>query len=562
MATPLACLCPPRPTWWALLLCGVLLGASAASAVAQPTRGPAAKPQPGIDVQDYDFALTLSDTTDRIEGTATVRLRVTTDTLTAVRLDLIGRNQTQATAPSQVPGMRVTSVTEEGASVPYRHRSDILRIDPASDFKAGQTHTYRIRYSGTPADGLIIGTNQHGDRTFFGDNWPNRARHWLPVVDHLSDKATVEFRVTAPSQYEIVGNGALVNDSTTGDTRIMHWRSDVPLPPKVMVIGAADFAVDTAGTVDGVPVQSWVYPADRSTGFKDLGQAPSILRFFEENLGPYPYEKLANVQSTTRYGGMENAAAIFYSEDAVADGEDDTPLLAHEIAHQWFGNTVTEAGWPHLWLSEGFATYLTGLYLEHARGEAALSKYMTKARQQVAKFHAKNSGEPLVDTTFSDPNALLNTNPYQKGAWVLHMLHREVGTDAFWAGLRAYYDRYRHQNASTRDFRAVMEDVSGQDLEAFFDQWTRRPGHPVIEGTWRHDAAAGECVVTLRQTQDAAPFRVPVEVKAEGENASPATINLQGRERTTRIDCAEAPSSVALDPNVQLLAELSMRRAE
>ncbi len=551
-------------SWWRALLLG--LGGSilfwASIATAQPTPGPAAQPQPGIDVQDYDFALTLSDTTDRIKGTATVRLRVTTDTLTAVRLDLIGRNQAQATAPSQVPGMRVTSVSEEEASVPYRHSNDILRIDPSSDFKAGQTHTYRIRYSGTPADGLIIGTNQHGDRTFFGDNWPNRARHWLPVVDHLSDKATVEFRVTAPSRYEVVGNGALVNDSTAGNARVTHWRSDVPLPPKVMVIGVANFAVDTAGTVDDVPVQSWVYPEDRSTGFKDLGQAPPILRFFEENLGPYPYEKLANVQSTTRYGGMENAAAIFYSEEAVADGKDSTPLLAHEIAHQWYGNTVTEADWPHLWLSEGFATYLTGLYLEHARGERALTRYMTRARTQVAKFHDQNPKAPLVDTTYGDPTELLNTNPYQKGAWVLHMLRHEVGIETFWDGLRAYYDRYRHQNASTHDFQAVMEEVSGQNLKSFFDQWTRRPGHPVIEGTWRHDAAAGKCVVTLRQTQDTAPFRVPVEVRAETENASPTTVNLQSRERTARIDCAEAPSSVALDPNVHLLAELSMNRAE
>ncbi|WP_263819783.1 M1 family metallopeptidase [Salinibacter sp.] len=541
---------------WALLLMvggSVLIGGR--GACAQPAPGPAAQPQPGIDVQDYDFALTLSDTTDRIEGTATVHVRIDTDTLTAVRLDLIGR------APEGETGMRVQSVSEAGRAVSYRHADDLLRIRPP-DLAVGQTRTFRIEYAGVPEDGLIIGTNRHGDRTFFGDNWPNRARHWLPVVDHLADKATVEFRVTAPARYDVVSNGARVHDSTSGDTRHTHWRTDVPLPPKVMVIGVADFAVDSAGTVDGVPVQSWVYPEDRGPGLKDLGQAPPILRFFEENLGPYPYAKLANVQSTTRYGGMENAAAIFYSETAVADGEDDTSLLAHEIAHQWYGNTVTEADWPHLWLSEGVATYLTGLYLEHARGAAALTRYMAAARRQVVQFHDANPDTPLVDTTYSDPNELLNTNPYQKGGWVLHMLRREVGTDTFWRGLRAYYERYRDGNASTRDFRAVMEDVSGQDLEAFFDQWTRRPGHPVIEGTWRHDAAAGECVVTLRQTQDEPPFVVPVPV-ALGESPSrTTTLFMRGREAQSRVDCPQAPSSVTLDPNTDLLAELSMRRAQ
>jgi len=548
----------PRFWWQALLL---IVGGSALFfgplACAQPAPGPAALPQPGIDVQDYDFHLTLADTTDRIAGVATVRLRVTTDTLTAVRLDLVG-----PPSESGDTGMAVSSVSADGAKVPSTHSDDLLRISPDGDLAEGETHTFRIRYAGVPADGLIIGTNRHGDRTFFGDNWPNRARHWLPVVDHLSDKATVEFRVTAPAEYEVVSNGALVSDSTTGDTRITHWRTDVPLPTKVIIIGVADFAVDTVATVDGVPVQSWVYPEDRDAGFKDLGQAPPILRFFEKNLGPYPYEKLANVQSATRYGGMENAAAIFYSEESVADSKDDTPLLAHEIAHQWYGNTVTEADWPHLWLSEGFATYLTGLYLEHARGEAAFTTYMKNARRQVARFHEKMPDAPLVDTTFSDPNELLNTNPYQKGAWVLHMLRHEVGLDTFWEGLRTYYDRYRNQNASTRDFRRVMEDVSGQDLKLFFDQWTRRAGHPVIEGTWQYDAAVNECTVTLRQTHEAAPFQVPVDVALQTGAQQTTTLIMRDRTAETRVDCGQEPSSMTLDPYTRLLGELFIERAQ
>jgi aminopeptidase N len=506
-------------------------------------------------VQDYDFHLTLADTTDRIEGTATVRVGITSDTLTAIRLDLVG--------PPDVPGgsgMQVAAVTAQGAAVPYRHTADILRIQPEDGLAAGQTRTLRIKYAGVPADGLIIGTNRHGDRTFFGDNWPNRARHWLPVVDHLADKATVGFRVTAPAEYEVVSNGALVSDSTTGPMRTTHWRTDVPLPPKVMIIGVADFAVDTVATVDGVPVQSWVYPEDRDAGFRDLGQAPPILRFYEEKLGPYPYEKLANVQSTTRYGGMENAAAIFYSEEAVADDRNDLPLLAHEIAHQWYGNTVTEADWPHLWLSEGVATYLTGLYLEHARGPAALRRFMERARQRVVQFHAENPNTPLVDTTFSDPVELLTLNPYKKGAWVLHMLRHKLGTDTFWAGLRAYYERYRNGNASTTDFRVVMEDVSGQELETFFEQWTRRAGHPVMKGTWRHDAGTQECVVTLRQTQDGAPFTVPVDVAVTTDSTRATTVSMTSRTTNARVPCPQPPSSLTLDPNVRLLGEFSMTR--
>lgn len=547
-----------RPWNWTFLFIfgGLLLvvGAGATQVRGQPAQTAVARP--GIDVQHYDFQLALSDTSDRIEGTATLRVRIATDTLSAIRLDLMG----PPTRPGG-EGMNVSQVAEDGREVDFAHENNLLRLRPGS-LESGQTRSFVISYAGVPTDGLIIGTNRHGARTFFGDNWPHRARHWLPVVDHLSDKATVEFRVTAPAEYEVVSNGELVTDSTAGTQRLTHWRTEVPLPPKVMVIGGADFAVDTVTAVDGVPVQSWVYPPDRAEGFEDLGQAPDILRFFEETFGPYPYEKLANVQSTTRYGGMENAAAIFYSEEAVADGEDDEALIAHEIAHQWFGNTVTEADWPHLWLSEGFATYLTGLYLEHAYGPERLQAYMRDARRQIVQFHNRNPKAPVVDTTYADPTELLNANSYQKGAWILHMLRREVGTDPFLQGLEAYYDRYRHQNASTRDFRTVMEDVTGRDLGWFFEQWTHRSGHPVIEGQWRYDPQSEECVVSLRQTQEADPFRVPVEVSVDTGREQTATVTMRTREENVRLDCSQEPSSVSLDPGTNLLAETSIERVD
>ena len=531
----------------------LILGCSwTVTACAQPAsssyQGPT-PPHTGIDVQHYAFSLTLADTTDRMEGTATARVRATTDTLTSVRLDLVG--------PNGDTGMTVSSVTEDGTSVPATQARDHLYIQPATPLRDGDERTYVIRYSGIPADGLIIGTNRHGDRTFFGDNWPNRARHWLPVVDHPSDKATVEWTVTTPAAYRTVANGALRSDTTRASTRTTHWVTDVPLPTKVAVIGVAPFAVDTVATVDGVPVQSWVYPQDRTAGFRDLGQAPPILRFFEEKLGPYPYAKLANVQSSTRYGGMENASSIFYSEQAVADGQDSTPLLAHEIAHQWFGNVATEADWPHLWLSEGVATYLTGLYIEHLHGPERLAQYIKAARRSALNYSRQHPTEPLVDTTYSDPNELLTVNPYRRGAWVLHMLRDRIGTDVFWTGMRTYYERFRNANATTADFRRVMEDVSGEDLRAFFDQWTRRPGHPQVVVTWRHDADTEVCVVDVRQTQDAPPFAFNLDLSIDGRIES---VTVNERSHRVQMDCPEEPNALIPDPNTTLLAEIEAER--
>lgn len=524
------------------------IGCAAPSAPAQSYA-----PHPSIDVVHYAFDLALSDTTDTIRGEATVDIRFRADTLSAFRLDLIGKK-------ADGTGMSVTRVAEGGTSLDFSQANDEVRIQLDDSPVADEQRTFAIAYTGQPADGLIIAQNQHGDRTFFGDNWPNRARHWLPVVDHPSDKATVEFAVTAPARYEVISNGARVDEaSLAGDRRRTRWRAAEPLPTKVMVIGVADFAVDTVGTYDDTAVQSWVYPEDRQRGFAELGQALRILEYFEPRLGNFPYAKLANVQSTTRYGGMENAAAIFYSERAVSDRENDEPLLAHEIAHQWYGDAVTETDWPHLWLSEGFATYLTQLYLEDTYGVERRINGMQRARERVIRFHQQAPDEPLVDTTYADPTELLNTNPYQKGAWVLHMLRREVGDDAFWDGLRAYFERFKHQNASTADFRAVMEDVSGQDLAAFFTQWTRRAGHPVVEASWSYDETAGQLTLQLAQAQDGAPFTFPLEVAihtADGDTT--VTVPVDAQRETYTFDDLAAPTDLQLDPNAWVLMEATV----
>src|SRR5690606_37201773 len=202
----------------------------------------------------------------------------------------------------------------------FTHKGDELTITLPGDGGAtsGNRYAIEVAYSGEPADGLILSKNKHGGRTLFGDNWPNRARHWLPTVDHPSDKATVEFIVEAPDHYQVVSTGARVEESDIeGDRRRTHTRSEVPIATKVMVIGVARFAVDHVREVNGIPGSSWVYPQDRDAGFSDDARAAAILDYFDSHIGPYPYLKLANVQSKTRYGGMENAGNIFYSEGSV-----------------------------------------------------------------------------------------------------------------------------------------------------------------------------------------------------------------------------------------------------
>lgn len=503
---------------------------------------------PNVDVLHYAFNLSFSDMDDRIAGLARVTLRFRRAGVTGFELDLVG--------PRGGRGMAVAGVEDGGLAARFEHRGDRLRITLTAPSRAAEERTITVRYGGIPADGLIISSNKFGDRTFFGDNWPNRARHWLPTIDHPYDKATAEFVVTAPAHYQVVGVGELVEESDLpGSLRITHWSTSVPVATKVMVVGAARFAVQHVDVVAGTPIQSWVYPQDRDRGFFDFALAGRILRFFVDRVGPFPYEKLANVQSKTRYGGMENASNIFYAESAITGQRTGERLIAHEVAHQWFGDSVTEADWHHVWLSEGFATYFAELYLEHAYGAERLRQNMREAREEVLAYAVSRPESPVLDTTIVDVNGVLSTNSYQKGAWVLHMLRAEIGDEAFWDGIRAYYREYRDSNALSDDFRRVMERVSGRNLSRFFRQWLREPGVPVLDGAWTWNVGTRRLQVNVLQKQ-ARPYDLKLEIAVYFRNGDPPRIESVRLDETTErftIPLPSAPERVELDPNTRLL---------
>ncbi|MCB0549824.1 MAG: M1 family metallopeptidase [Phaeodactylibacter sp.] len=521
----------------------LLLMIFTAPAISQPAIPRLAR----LDVQHYTFQLELSDQTDQIKASATVRIKFL-QPLSSFTLDLV-------TAGEDGKGMNVSSVREGENPVEYRHEGEQLTIFPKPAVGAGQERTFRIEYQGIPADGLIIDRNKYGDRTFFGDNWPNRAHHWLPCIDHPSDKASVDFIVTAPDHYQVVANGIQIEETNLDDeTKLTHWREDVPLPMKVAVFGAARFGVQLAGEVEGIPVTSWVYRQDREAGYYDYSLATGVLQFFIGHIGPYPYRKLANVQSKTRYGGMENASNIFYYENSVDGKQSEEDLIAHEIAHQWFGNSASEQNWFHIWLSEGFATYGADLYMEHQYGRDRLAERLQSERQQVVSF-SKRKMAPIVDTAVTDWNALLNPNSYQKGAWVLHMLRRQVGEAAFWNGLRQYYAQYAGRNALTADFQRTMEAASGQELSWFFQQWIYRPGQPQLKVEWDKPKRK-RLRFKIRQLQDGPAFVFPLDIRAIGADGATAqtwTVEVKEKTMEATVKCKFEPGKIVLDPETWLL---------
>ena len=506
---------------------------------------------PAIDVQHYAFRLQLSAETNNIVGKTAIEILLKQDVETFA-LDL--QNETAA------GGMKIVRLQVNGHQTAYRHTDGKISIDASG--KAGEMLKVVIEYEGVPADGLSIGTNLFGEKTFFGDNWPDRAHHWLPVVDHPSDKATCEFIVEAPIYYQVVANGRLKEETVLSyETKITHWIESVPISTKVMVFGAATFAVDHVGWVGDIPVSSWVYHQNRNEGFYRYAQAKEILASLQDIIGPYPFEKLANVQSKTKFGGMENAGNIFYKEKTVSGDRDIEGLIAHEIAHQWFGNSASEKDWHHVWLSEGFATYFTQVYREKTYGMDSLQAGMKQMLPKINEYQAKHPTSPIVDTTITDIKTLLSPNVYQKAAWVLHMLRKQIGDDAFFQGVRTYYDTYKLSNALTADFQAVMERASGQQLGWFFDQWIFQPLLPELALSWKYNKKLGKLSVEVKSSGLSKLVRLPLEVGIEGADGNISaikTIDVSGESTTAEWDIAEMPASVVADPNVWLLAKVKV----
>jgi aminopeptidase N len=499
---------------------------------------------PQIDIINYTFRISVSDTSNIIYGKTTISLNFTGE-VSVMEFDL-------KNLKTDGKGMIVDSVGFSNGEISWHHTEDKILVTPEKVQIKGSSAKLNIVYHGIPADGLIISKNRYKNRTFFSDNWPDRAGNYIPCIDHPYDKATVDFIIVAPEHYEVVASGYLFEESHLGENmKLTHWKEGVPLATKVMAFGAADFDIRLAGIAGEIPVWTYVYKENRSEGFYDYAVALKPVSFFSELIGPYPYEKLANVQSKTIFGGLENASCIFYSENSVTGKGKAEKLIAHEVAHQWFGNSVTESDWHHIWLSEGFATYLTSVYFEKNYGVEQLTLEMKSDREQVIRYFLK-SPLPVIDTTNTSLMMLLNTNSYQKGSWILHMLRHELGDEIFWKGMRSFYEGYKNKNALTDDFESAMETASGKDLSGFFHQWLYLPGQPELKITTRPSQRKGSTEIVIEQTQPSL-FIFPLELLIDSQDGT-FRKNIRVSERISIITLKPGNiKEIVPDPDVNLL---------
>ncbi len=512
----------------------VLLALAAATAAADTY------PRQPIDVLHYDLSVSFAPDL-AFEGQARVDVRLLAEGLAELRLDFVGPV--------------VDRVSVHGEALAFQMEAGRLRVDLARARPRGEIVPLLVEYHGRPdGKGLRAGKTPRGDPTLFADNWPENAHRFFPCVDHPSDKATVDFTVTAEDRYEVIAPGRLVETRSLHDgRRTTRWSEAVPIPTYCMVLGLAEFQVTQMGAADGVPISAWVYPEDASRAARTLARSSLVLERFSDLVAPFPFEKLAHVQSSTAWGATEYASAVFYSEGLFR--KDDAPdgVVAHELAHQWWGDSVTAADWDDVWLSEGFATYFHGLFLEALGGPPALREHMARAAAAVEDADAKKPGA-VVDPAVAEPAAKLSAFSYQKGAWVLHMLRRKLGDEAFLRALRRYYQDHAGATATTDDLRHALEAESGLDLGAFFRQWLYRPGLPELSVGWRWDGTRSQAVLDVAQLQGGDPYELDLELAfAVGDRVERRTAAIRGAKETLRVDLPAAPSTVEIDPDGWIL---------
>ena len=467
--------------------------------------------------------------------------------------------------------MPIDSVMVGGKPAQTERTTEILNVLLPQAATRGQKLDVTITYHGHPKDGMVFAKDRDGKPSATGDNWPNRVHYWIPSLDHPSAKASVSFTVAAPQRYEVIANGKFV--TLTGNAATSHWKFDEAkaIPPYCMIITANQGAIINSPDKSVTNLMFNVPLRDSDYAPKGFSPAAPSLAFFNQTIAPYPYEKLALIVGATQFGGMENSSAIVFTSSLFDPrGRENMStrfgipsrierVVAHEIAHQWFGDSVTEATWADLWLSEGFATYFAGLFIQKYDGEDAFRAYMADAAQKYFGYE-KQRNAPIHDTQTQDLMKLLNENNYEKGAWVLHMLRMRLGDDAFLRGLRDYYNAHQEGNATTDDLRAALEKSSGKNLKEFFARWIYDSGHPVYE--WSLQAVEqrdGTNLVTIiiKQSQAGAAFLdpIPVTITSEGKTTR-VTLQPKGKLVTAQARVGKVPLDIKIDPDDTLLKEL------
>ena len=516
-------------------------------------------PDRTCDIKHISIELDIDIEHRRIAGVCSITLAPIAKPLRWIRLDAVE--------------LHISAVRVADTELTFEHDGAILRIDVGDPAPADKSLTLDIHYSGQPRRGLyFVGPD---------DGYPDKpvqvwsqgqdvdSRYWFPCFDSPHEKATSELRVTVPKNFFALSNGTLVADTHAAQRRTLHWKFDTPHSCYLITLAAGEFS-EIHDRWDDVDIAYYVTPGREQDAQRTLGRTSEMLDLFSSRFGvKYPYEKYAQIfVADFIFGGMENTTAttltdvVLLDERAALDYDVDD-LVAHELAHQWFGDLLTCRDWGQGWLNEGFATYAEYIWHEHADGRDSAALDLERWGERYFSEDAGRYRRTVATNVYDEPIDIFDHHLYDKGGRILHMLRRELGDDAFWKAIGHYLSKHRGGVVETRDLARAVEDATGRVLDWFFDQWiTKGAGHPELELTYSWDPErriAGFKVVQSQKLEGGTPvFRLRTHVRLRVDNIDrDIEVEIREPEQTFYFPSRSAPSHAIFDPGKHLLAKVT-----
>ena len=418
----------------------------------------------GYDVTHYTLDLVADLAADTISGTTVLQAQALLD-LAEFNLDF--------------EGFTIRALTVNDAPAQYKRAGRELSIMPPSPLRAGQRFTVAVAYYGVPeptADNgapFLVGW-RHYEGGVYVASQPSGAATWYPVNDHPCDKATYTLRITVPQPYVVAANGLLQSATDNGATTTYVWEARDPMASYLVTVNIAEFTQQTAAGPGGLPIRNYFPQRLAADLADDFARTPEMITLYDRLFGPYPFEAYGVVVADTQVGfALETQTLSLFGRDDSSEPGRGELIVAHELAHQWFGNSVSLASWLDIWLNEGFATYAQWLWVEETQGREAFDRQVRMAYSTIQQRDLPPPGNP-------PPNGLFSAGVYLRGGLTLHVLRLRVGDDTFFRILQTYAARYHNSNATTADFVALAEEISGTELQALVAAWLYDEALPEI----------------------------------------------------------------------------------
>lgn len=503
------------------------------------------KGQRSFDVLHYSINIELLPEEKRIKGNVDITIKVN------------NRNEKNLTL-NFYDNMKIDNVMLSENKVEYSRTKTSLVINPNSIFN--DTIIVSIQYEGEPKRlgfGSFNFDDMNGRKLIYTLNEPVFASTWYPCIDIPDDKAQADIKITNDSSYVSLSNGKLIGISNSGSKRTYHWKTFYPISTYLIAIYSGDYRTHSQKYIsmskDTIDLFCYALPDKFEDAVRDFADHNKYLRVFEDLFGFYPFtkEKYSMAQFNWVYGAMEHQTITGIGTDYISGRKFFQDMIIHELAHQWWGNAVGPKTWKDIWLNEGFSTYSEALYWEKTSGIDALKTTL-----------AAKTGLFRNGTLYNPDKNLFSSLVYDKGAWVLHMLRKEVGDDTFFKILRNYYKRFKYKNASTKDFQKISEEISGKSLGNFFDQWIFK-GEGIIEAEYDYHITSSKGVfkteINLKQLQNGYDmYKFPLDIKLIFENDSVTqTFYVMKKEETIIIESKSKPLDIIFDPDKWLLANFT-----